>query len=490
MYAILLSQQWKKTLRSRYFSQGWGVKILLVFLFLYFGLSFLVLGFFLPELIQETHPDQELVTPVFNSYILHYVLIDLAMRFFLQDLNVLSVQHYLLQPIRKSKVINFLLGSSVFNFFNLLPLLFVLPFAIRGVAPESDVATSVLWEFSMLGVILFDHFLAIYIKRVIAVKHWVFFAFAGIVAVLLVGNAFDWFSLQQWSLIIFGPVGSWWFLPVVWLVMLVVYVVNFRFLLRMSYIDQWKKHKGEAATQNFGFLESRGAVGTMMANEIKLILRNKRTKSVLWITLIFSFYGLLFYTQPETYPGMGWLIFVGIFMTGIFLINYGQFMVGWESSYFDGILTRAYPMESFFRAKFWLLVLSSIVTYLLSLVYIYFTLDALWINTACFLYNIGVNSFVLLYASTYQRKRIDLSQGSAFNYQGTSVVQFIIVLPLLLVPILIFKAFDIFGAAYYGLAALGGCGLLSLAFSKYWFKEIIKNFKEKKYRNAAGFREA
>jgi hypothetical protein len=121
--------------------------------------------------------------------------------------------------------------------------------------------------------------------------------------------------------------------------------------------------------------------------------------------------------------------------------------------------------------------------------YVYFTIDALWINTACFIYNVGVNSFVLLFASTYQKKKIDLSKGSAFNYQGTSATQFIIVLPLMILPILIFQAFNIFDKPYYGLGALVAAGLISLAFSKAWFNEIAKNFQEKKYKNAAGFRE-
>lgn len=491
MYGTILHHQWKKLIRSRYFSQGWAMKLIIGFLILYFGLSFLALGLFLPEIIRETNPGAELITPVFGEFILYYMLIDLAMRFFLQDLNLLTVQHYLLQPVRKSKVINFLLGSSVFNFFNLLPLLFILPFAFRGVAPEMGSATAAIWLAGMLLIILFDHFLAIYIKRVAAVKLAVFIGFAVLVALLLVGNSMGWFSLNQWSAAIFGSLGELWFLAVPLAMMLLLYAVNFRFLLAQSYIDQWKKQTKQASTQNFEFLESRGAMGIMIANELKLILRNKRTKSILITTALFSLYGLLFYSGSiEAYEGMGWLVFVGIFMTGIFMINYGQFMVGWESAYFDGILTRAYPMESFFKAKFWLIVVSCLVTYLISLAYIYFSWDALWINTAAFIYNIGVNSFVLLFASTYQKKRIDLSRGSAFNFQGTSATQFLIALPLLIVPLLIFQAFNLVGKPYYGLIVLALCGLISLAFSKYWFREVLKNFEEKKYRNAAGFREA
>ena len=490
MYGTLISQQWKKSLRSRYFSQGWGVKILLGFLILYFGASFLFLGIFMPEILKEAYPEAEKVTPVFSRFIIYYMLVDLAMRFFLQDLNVLSVQHYLLQPVRKSKVINFLLASSIFNIFNLFPLVIVIPFMIRGVIPEYNAAAAIFWLISIMAVILIDHFLAIYIKRVIAVKQSVFLVFIGLLAVLFIGDSLGWYSLQEASARVFHSLTRPWFMFIPVAIMLLMYLLNFSFLRRMAYIDLWTQHRKEAASQEFSFLESKGVVGTMIANELKLIMRNKRTKSILWITLLFSAYGLLFYAQPDGPYPMVWLVFVGIFMTGIFMINYGQFMVGWESAYFDGILTRAYPMEAFFRAKFWLLVSSSVVTYLISLAYIYFTLDALWVNTASFLFNIGFNTFVLLYASTYQKKRIDLSRGSAFNYQGTSAVQFVIIIPLLLVPILIFQLFNLFDLPYYGLAALAGVGLISLAFSKFWFKEIIKNFQEKKYRSAAGFREA
>ena len=97
---------------------------------------------------------------------------------------------------------------------------------------------------------------------------------------------------------------------------------------------------------------------------------------------------------------------------------------------------------------------------------------------------------MLLYASTYQRKRIDLTRGSAFNYQGTSAVQFLIILPLMVMPVLIWASFNAFGKPYWGVMALAAAGLVSLLFHKQWFAVIIENFKEKKYRNAKGFREA
>jgi hypothetical protein len=491
MYSSLLSQQWKQTVRSKYFKQGWGVKILIGFLVVYFGGLFLTLGLFMPELLEELYPDAEMLTPIFSGFVLYYILSDLAMRFFLQDLSVLTVQHYLTLPVKKSKIIHFLLRGSIFNFFNTLPLFIVVPFGLRTVSSEYGAIPGGAWLLSFVFIVLSNHFLAIYIKRALAVKKGVFFAFAAVVGGLFLGDFMEWFSLifvSEQIFSSFGPNPTLLFIPL--LVMVAFYFLNFSFLKAHTYLDLWKSKASENVnTTRFSFLESKGIVGSLVANELKLITRNKRTKSILFITLLFSAYGLIFYLNPQYNEGYGWLIFVGIFMTGVFMINYGQFLVGWEGAYFDGILTRSYEMEDFYKAKFILIAVTCVITYILSVPYVYFGIKALYINTASFIYNIGLNSFVLLYASTYNRKKIDLSKGSAFNYQGTSATQFIIVLPLMVVPIIIFQSFNAFGAPNGGLIALAAVGLISMAFSKYWFKAIVSNFKEKKYRNAEGFRE-
>lgn len=490
MYGSLLKQHWRKTVRSKYFKQGWGVKILVGFMTLYFTAMFLILGIVLPEILAKVHPEAEKLTPILAGYILYYMLSDIVMRFFLQDLSVMTIRHYLTIPVKRSKVIHYLLGTSVFNFFNLLPLFIIVPFAIRAVTAEEGSLNGALWLIGMLALVLTDHFLAIYLKRVVALKQKVFIIAGAIVGALFLGDFLGWYSLETASRVVFGQMAE---QPVQLLVPIVVmvglHILNFRFLKQNTYLDLWnEKANQKTSTAKFSFLEDKGIIGNMVANELKLILRNKRTKNVLMITLLFAFYGLIFYTQDDYKSSYTMLVFVGIFMTGIFMINYGQFLVAWESAYFDGILTRSYPMLDFYKGKFMLLAVSCVATYILTIPYIYFGWHAFWINTATFLFNLGFNSFVLIYASTYNKKRIDLSKGSAFNYQGTSAVQFIIVLPLMILPVLIFKAFDVFGAPYYGLGAIALIGLMSLAFSKYWFKGIIENFEEKKYRTAEGFR--
>lgn len=490
MYATLLQHKWKQTFRSGVFRQNWGVKLLMGFLLLYFGSAFLTLGLFLPEVLKEVHGTETSITLLFAQYVLYYSLVEILARYMLQDLSVLSVQQYLILPIRKSKLLHFLLQSSVFNFFNLLPLLFIIPFAIRGVAPEEGAFQALLFTLGMLGVVLCDHFLAIYLKRVVAVKLYIFLIALVVIAGLLVGQNLEWWSLYPVSRFTFGPLAHSyyaWMVPLLPLASL--YRLNYAFLKRFTHLDQWQKQAKVASKNRFAYLEKRGIYGAMVANELKLITRNKRTKGVLFAGVFLALYGLLFYSADIYREGYGWLLFAGIFMTGVMMINYGQFLVSWESSFFDGILTQNFSIEQYYRGKFWLLATMVLVMYIITLPYAFYGMKALWINTAAMLYNLGVSTVVLLFASTYTKKPIDLSKGAAFNYQGMSATQFVITLPLLLVPILIFQGFNLLGKPVLGLVVIGGLGLANLLLLPYYLRETVRNFKEKKYQKAAGYRQ-
>jgi len=490
MYLTLLRHKWRKSTRSSFFRQGWGVKILMAFLGLYFSASFGLLGYFAKDIVSSAYDEPLLLSPIFMGFVLYYLLADLVLRFFLQDLTVLTVQHYLVLPIAKPKIVNFLLGSSIFSFFNLLPLFLIVPWAIRVVAEEQGSSSAFVWFAAMLGFILTNHFLAIYVKRVLAVNAKIFASIALIVALTFLGDFMGWFSINDLSIWLFGPIAEQAIVGLVSFGLLaVIYFVNFRFLLGMTHLDRWKVAAKEASTTRFSFLEQRGPLGLMMANELKLITRNKRTKTILWMTLFFSAYGLIFYTNPMYSESISWLLFVGIFMTGIFLINYGQFLVSWESAYFDGILTRAYRMEEYYKSKYYLLAFSALVMYILTLPYAYFGMQAVYINTACFIYNVGVNTLVLIFASTYNKKPIDLSKGSAFNYQGTGAAQFLIIIPLMVVPMLMVYAFDLLWDGNYGLIFLALLGLIGILSRNYFIKQTVLNFQEKKYINAAGYRQ-
>ena len=84
---------------------------------------------------------------------------------------------------------------------------------------------------------------------------------------------------------------------------------------------------------------------------------------------------------------------------------------------------------------------------------------------------------------------MDLSRGAAFNYQGVGASQFIIMLPLLLMPVILYALFTLFLDRIPAVTILGLMGVIGILFHKIWMQKIIERFERRKYIIAEGFRE-
>ncbi len=131
---------------------------------------------------------------------------------------------------------------------------------------------------------------------------------------------------------------------------------------------------------------------------------------------------------------------------------------------------------------------TSAIIFLLSTFYVFFGIEILIINSVCFLFNIGVNSLLLLYFATNNNKHMDLSKGSAFNYQGVSGRHFVLMIPLLVLPILIHLPFRALGQANIGFALIAALGILGLLFREKFLDLITRRFISKRYLMSEGFR--
>ena len=160
-------------------------------------------------------------------------------------------------------------------------------------------------------------------------------------------------------------------------------------------------------------------------------------------------------------------------MTGIFLINFGQFVPAWDSGYYKMLMSQNITYEDYLKSKFTLMSLSVIILFVLSIPYVYFGWDILLAHFAAAIYNIGVNTHVILFGGSFNRKKIDLNQRAAFNYQGTGAVQWIIGLPLMLLPMGIFAVFYFAINFEAGIGALTILGLLGMVFHQKLMKNML-----------------
>jgi len=230
-------------------------------------------------------------------------------------------------------------------------------------------------------------------------------------------------------------------------------------------------------------------VGELIAIELKLILRHKRTKSILYISCFFLFYGLIFYTNDMYANSNSMLFFVAMFITGLLMLMYGQWVVSWDSSHFDSLMTRNIPVRTYLSANYYMLVAFNIICFVLTTPYFFFGMKIVYMHLAAFIFNVGVNVFLLLFLSSFNTKRIDLSKTSAMNYQGTTFKSFLIVIPIMFIPMIIVAALSALTSIMVALWTLTSLGLAGILFRDSLITVCVNQFNRRKYKLAEGFRE-
>jgi hypothetical protein len=428
----------------------------------------------------------------FNSFILYGFSLGFLLRLFIQKVPVLSIQPYLHLPLKKSTLVNYVLGKSLLNFFNFLPIFIFIPFIIFQMAPWYSGFQLLTYILAITFTVLSVNYLSILFKRNLSGNNWI----SGIIAVILVGlGLLDYygilsvgvFSSKLFTSLLSNPV--WILFPLG--VFILAYVVNYKSLIGKLYPEDNVKFKkgSKKSISDIKYLKQFGTFGELMLLEIKLFIRNKRPKSSLVFTPMFLLYGFVFYTQDIYMSMTGMLIFVGAFMTAPVLMIYGQYILSWESSYFDGILTHIDDFHQYFRAKYYLMLGTTVAAYMVTIPYAYYGIEILFINTAAMLFNVGVGPVFVLLMSTNNKKRLDLSKGAAFNYQGVSATQFLMSFPIMLMPLLVYLPFWAFGQPGAGIIAIGVIGIIAFTFNKSLINLAVQRFMHRRYIIADGFRQ-
>ena len=473
MISHFLKLEWKQFVRSASFGKSIALKILMGFFALYFIVSFLAIGVGGYFILRKEFPDSDPLQLV-NSYLLFAILGDLIFRYLMQKLPIMNIKPLLILPINKSKLVHYVLGKSSFSFFNILGLFFYIPFAIVLIKEGYHTAGVLGWLLTMILIIQSVNFLNFLINKnnkALIVIGAILLSLIGLQkfgiadVVSSGGSVFDFIYQNP----IYSLAGI--------IVLVVLYQLNYKQLRNQVYLDEAVATKvEEASTSDMSWANKFGDVAPFIKNDIRLIWRNKRTKTVFLMSFLFLFYGLIFYTMDAYKDSLPMLMFASLFVTGGFTLNYGQFIPAWDSAHYKMLMSQSFRYRKFLESKWVLMVAMTTVLYFLSFPYLYFGIDIFLMITAGAIFNIGFNSLFLLYAGSFNRKRIDLTKGGFGNTQGTSATQILIIIPLMLFPMLLFWVFNSFVGYNSGFIVVAAIGVISLLLRNY-----AMNFIEKKY---------
>lgn len=486
MYWRLLQLEFKNFLRNPQFGANLVFKIITLFGFIGFALTFALLPFGLYFFsIKELNEDP---LTIFCQYFIFYWAVDLLIRYFFQQMPTQNIKPFLTTGIKKKTLVNYTMLKIFTHFFNWGNLLFLLPFAglliIEGGHPAFSILLFIL---GIYCIFYFNNFLNIVLNG----KDWVVYIVFGIIAGLGVLQYYGLVQLTYYSEKIFYSLYKYPILSVTPIVLAIIMAYcAYHMIYSNFYLDKGLKlKKAEGKTENIEFLNRFGVTGTFINNDIRLLKRSKAARTTLMVSFMFLFYGLLFFNGAYKTDFMR--LFAAIFVSGGFMTMFGQRVPAWDSSYYPLMMTQNVPYKQYLMGKWSLIILAILASMLMATAYLYFGVDIYLTILAAGLYNLGVNSYITLLAGAFNKQPVDLNS-SAKSYGGGknnfNLKVLLLMIPQMLLPMVVFSIMKYFFGIYVAVASLGVLGIIGFLLRNIVFDYIVKVYKSEKYTTLEAFK--
>lgn len=458
------------------------------FIGFYIAISLLAFGLVGGELIKKFFPSEDLLI-VAGACLIYYLPVDILVRYFFQKYPSIEVRPYLLLPIPRTKISSYLLLKSLLSFFNFMPVFVLVPFLLTGTLSVYPLIQ--IWSFIafFFGMVVVSNYLSFWVTKGLELNN----TWSGVILIGIFGITYLGFegilpvfpTLISLSKIIFSNA----FLPFIFLILAVVLFFWLKtYFSKKLYVQSAERSSVfTGAGMNLSWFGRFGLPGRLMDLELRLILRSKRARSYLLMSLLILFLPLATLADAEPAPDITYL-FYALFMTGIIALNHGQLMLSWNALHFDLLLSRGIKIEDLFTAKYYFLVLTCFLTFFLSLPYLFIMPKLVLYNAVFVFFNSFFSIMIYMFLASYNSLRIDPNEGGAFSFSGFGMAHYLIGIPIMVVPIVLFYTGKFIGGESAGLMIIGVVGLAGVLAHKQIIKMCTKIFMSNRYKISAAFR--
>lgn len=488
MLITFIKHEWLKFSRSPRLTTQIGQTILSGIFVVYFVILFLSVGYMLDRLVAKALPDKDVLTAV-TSGVIYYMFFDFLMRYFFQNFRTVEIRSYITLPISKSKIALYLMTRSWFSVFNILPIFTLIPFVWSYGRLNYDSSELINFALIVLGLIVMNHLLVFLMNRSTGVSHKLLL---GVGAGLVVSLFLDYYHVIPLFDFLYR-ISDWLLSSWVWSMIPIVIGLFLTIFLYRSLKALLMVETNDSATTSrlydpsIRWFDQFGLIGQLMNLELKIMLRSKRARAYLTMSVFFFFYPLML--NIDQTEDVYILLAVGLVMTGMIALNQGQIMLSWNSAHFDLLLTRTIHIKDIFRAKYYLLVIFCVLSFFVTLPYYFYRAELIHASFVMLFYNATFSMLIYMLIASVNSKRIDIMSGSLMNYEGFSFIHFVIILPLIAIPCLIYWIGNTFLSEYWGgYGLLMSICLILLVLHDRIIDLCVVLFQKNRYKIAANFR--
>ncbi len=487
MFKHFIRLEWKAFVRSAAFGANLAIKIFMALGALYFAVMFVLLGSLLYLGLEKAEMDP---LPTVSRFLIYYFIGDLVFRYFFQKMPVMNIRPLLALPIRRATIVRFTLGKTAVSFFNFVHFFFLIPFTIVMLYKGLPPLQVILWHISFLALIFCNNFINVLVNN----KDSLFYPVAGLIVIAAIAQYYGWFDITLYT----GPFflslyESYYAFLIPLAALAALYYYAFSYFNANLHLDTGLAKKSAVAkTEDFNWLNRFGTLGTFLKNDIRLLKRNKRSRGTVIMSVVFIFYGMLFFTGAiDQYSSPAWQIFAAIFVSGGFLFTFGQFVPSWDSSYYQLMMSQNISYKEYLSSKWWLMVIATFLSTIIASFYLYFGWEIYMLIIVGAIYNIGVNSHLVLLGGAYVKTPIDLTMNKAVfgDKQSFNLKTVLLSLPKLLLPMLLYAAGYYTHSAEAGFLLVTLAGIIGFALRDKVFNMIERIYKTEKYTTIAAYKQ-
>lgn len=431
---------------------------------------------------------------VMNSGLIFVLALDFVARFPFQKTPTQEVKPYLLLPIRRNRLIDFLLIRSGLNGFNLIWLFLFVPFAILTIARFYGVVGVLTYCIGIWLLMVFNNYWFLLCRTLMNERIWwvllPILVYGGIAAAIFIPEnspLFAW-SVDLGEGFITGNLLM--FIGVL-VAIAIMWFINRSLMVGLIYDEVNKMEDTKVKhVSEYKFLDRYGEIGEYMRLELKLLLRNKICKTSLRTVFIvvIAFSCVLSFT--EMYDGQNMKNFIMVYNFVIFGILFLSSLMSYEGNYIDGLMSRKESIYALLRAKY---IMYSIAILIPLVLMIPAMATGKLLVLSCIAWAVfvaGCVYFFLFQLAVYNNKTVDLNAKMTNRQNMGTGLQSLISAAAFGVPLILNLVLtSLWGATTTAwiLIVIGGGFILT---SRFWLKNVYQRFMKRRYKNMEGFRDS
>ena len=474
----------KKFMRAPQLEAKLAIKLLMGFIVLYFGGSLLFAGIAVYPILSDQFPERDPIS-VINSVLVLIFILELIIRYFLQQLPVTEIKSFLLLSIPKKRIIRNVLFRSLLSVYNAIPVLFYLPISISMLQDDYALGQVIAWWVAVTAFSLCLNFISFLANKnnkalagfmILIILLYLSESYMDIETLRAVGYFFDAIITQPlWVLV---PLGTF----------VLLYQITFSFLKKNLNLEGSLAAKKEVANAGrYDFLDVFGSHALFLKNDLRLIVRNVRPKNIVMMSFLFLFYGLFFFTQDNQPESL--LVFASVFISGGFLLTYGNYVPAWDSEYYAFLMCQNLSYKKYLDSKWRLMTFAIIFSTVLSLPYLYFGVKIYLLILSGAAFNIGLGTWITLYGGLLNKQPLKLNvKAKAFeNTQAFSGKMMLMIFPKMVLPVLLYIIPATLFNPTAGYITLAVSGVLGIVFKNQILIQMAKLFAKQKHEMLQAF---